>query len=370
MRAEAAWLIALARSDESPPPGPASVDLERWLELARLHQMAPLAHWCCSAAGEPSPWRTALHEVFESLRVEYLHHMMRNESLRTDLADLFTALEEKGIEAVVFKGPWLAFEAYPDPGTRPVDDIDLGVRERDYTGTAEVLTQLGYRTQGALPSSPSEALERAHYRSQLRFAARGRRMVELHFRMINIGPPSAAEPWLWERARTISIGPAMIRTPGAEAMLLHLCLHANQHGFSVLRLLHDVRFALERIGRGLDLDAFLALVNDLRCSPAIYHSLRLSSELCGAPVPTDLARVLRPGFLRRRIFSAVWCLPHARRLEASRRRMETESPLLYLLEMGRLSDKARYVGGMMREAGGPLAFLRAARRLMPGPRGA
>ena len=42
--------------------------------------------------------------------------------------------------------------------------------------------------------------------------------------------------------------------------------------------------------------------------------------------------------------------------------MELEAPLLYLLEMGRLRDKLRYLAGVVREAGGLGPFVAKARR--------
>jgi hypothetical protein len=304
------------------------------------------------------------------LRQAYLHHRLRNEALLQDLATLTDAFGAAGIEALVLKGPWLAYGAYPDPGTRPIGDIDLCVREWDYPRVLSTLREIGWTTSQQLPEKPITALRSAHYREQLRLGARGRRPIEIHFRLVPVGPPAADDDWVWATARELQVGRTRIRVPGPEAMLLQLLLHANQHGFALLRLLHDVRWALERDGRALDMAILLERIRSLRCSTAAFHTFELAQELAGADVSCIDLQALKPSRTRRIWFSAVWALHAARRLEPRRRRTHLEAPRLYLLEMGRARDKLRYALEVAR--GGRLGSL--ARRSLPslnaGDRGA
>jgi hypothetical protein len=344
---EGSLLLDLIRGAE---PGTerhsAAVDPERLLELVRAHQVDGLAHSLLGRAGPEAVSRVP-REAHDELRLRHAHDLVRNERLLEELGDVTCRLAARGIEALVFKGPWLAFEAYPDPGARRVDDIDLGVHERDYGGAVEVLEAAGYRLLGAPPRNGTEALRRAHYGGQLRFSCMGRRMVELHFRMINLGPPRN-EDWVRERAMSLEIPRGRVAVPGPEAMLVHLLLHANQHGYGVLRLLCDVRYGLERTAAILDRDRLVARVRCLRCSASAYHGLLLARELAGADVPADLLAALRPRALRRKLFEAVWRVPSVRRLEGHRRPRRVESPFLYLCEVGGWEDKLRYLGGIAR----------------------
>ncbi len=360
MRPEVAALFELL-GVPGPEPRAArgAADARALFELAQRHQVAALVYHLWKSRASCDDARPGIPpEVRPSFRMAFLHHALRNEVLWRNLTELCAALESRGIEALVFKGPWLAFRAYPDPGTRPVDDIDLAIRERDYGGALEVLSSLGYRPDGSVPPDAEGALRRAHYGRQLRFKAWGRRPLELHLRMVNLGPPAPEERWLWERARALQLEGGTIRVPGPEAMLLHVLFHANQHGFVLLRLLFDVRYTLDRARDELDAGAFLALVREHRLRGSAYHGLCLARDLAGAAVPQALLDALRPGPLSRARFEWLWNLGAARALRSRRRRMELESPRFYLLEMGRLRDKARYVLAVMQEAGGPLAFLR------------
>lgn len=353
MRPEAAHLLALCRADPAPR---IPVDSDRLVDLARAQELGALAYWNwrCSVRLGLAP-ATLDCAAVEELKLVYLHHLLRNESLALDIEALRAALHERGIPALFFKGPLLAYEAYPDPGARPVGDLDVGIREGDYPGAVDALRCLGYVPDGTLPRSATSALRRAHYGEQLRFHARGRRMVELHFRMVNMGPPRD-EDWVWRSSRYLAVGSTRVRVPAPTATLLHLALHANQHAFAVARIFFDVRYALD-LGE-IDWDRFLSEVRALRCATAVYHSLCLARDLAAAAIPPAVLDDLRPGALGRRRFRACWDVGRARRLEARRGRQEVESPKLYLLEVGRMRDKLRYVAGLVAEAGGPFRFVR------------
>ena len=365
----AAALVRALAAGEAPEPGHAALSESDWRaagDLAALHQVDALCWWMSRPLerGGTLELPRALHDRW---RLAYLHHRLRNEALANDLARLLDELAAAGVEALCLKGPWMAFHAFPDPGTRPVGDIDLCVRETHYSGALDALRSAGWRSRDPLPGNVAEALWESHYRRQLRFTARGRRPVELHFRLLNMGPPGAPENWVWDNARELRLGSTRLRVPGPEAMLLHLLLHANQHGFAVLRLLHDVRWAIEADRMVVDMAAFRHTVRGLGCAASCYHALELAAELAGARLPDGVER-LRPSLPRRALFSRLWRLEAARRLAAVRRRQEMESPLFYLLEMGRPVDKLLYALRVTAAAGGPLRLARAMMRLTAPPR--
>lgn len=344
-REAAEILLRLTRGE---PPGDGTFAVGRSvLDLAVRHQVAGLIHTgVLGGESRGDLLRDFSQEVRDGFKLQYLLDRMRNEQLAIEIAELHDALLEKGVPNLFLKGPSLAFDAYPDPGARPVGDIDLCVPEGEFHGASEVLLALGYAPSTPLPRSPAEALHRAHYSEQLRFNRRGRRMVELHFRLINFGPPRPEEQWVWAARRALGIRGREVSVPSVETTLLHLLLHANQHAFSVLRLLFDVRFALERAGDGFRSEDVASRIAALRCGCAAYHSLLLASELAGAVVPEALLRSLRPGVMRRSAFRRLWRLQRVRRLAAPRPPMRLEAPLFYLLEVGRPSEKLRYLTGI------------------------
>lgn len=365
MSREAAFVMGLARGDLDAAGACARepLDENRVAHLFTTHQVGPLCHWA---------WRNGMSDhgvppdhvpgnALASARHAYLHHSVRNEHIAATIDGLEAVFSERDVNALYLKGPWLAFRAYPEPGTRPIGDIDLCVHPRDYAAAVAALGDAGYEPADEIPDTPDAAYDRAQFSRQLRFTARGRPPVELHFRMINMGPPVDDERWVWDTSREVAVGPAMIRVPGPEAMMLHLLLHANQHGFAILRLLHDIRWAVARCP-DLDWELLDIHVLRLRSRAAAYHALLLARDLAGAAVPQAALDAWRPARLRRGLYAWAWNLSQVRGLDAPRRRMETESPRFYLLEMGTWAQKWRYVRDVVRLAGGTRAFITKARR--------
>jgi putative nucleotidyltransferase-like protein len=360
-RPEAAFVMALARGDLARCAAiPAAVlDPERIEQLAARHEVDALCWWM-SQGGQAFAWPS--ESLGARFRLRFLFHLLRNESLLGDLDHVARALSARGVEALFLKGPWLAASAYPSPGCRPVSDIDLCIREACYEPALRALGDAGYRPLSELPATGARALERAHYGAQLRFSASGRRPLELHFRLVNVGPPSPDEEWVWRTSRALAVAGGEIRVPGPEAMLLHLSIHAAQHGFANLRLAHDIRWALERDGARIDPALLLDAIAALRFGATAYRSLALALEQAGARSERLPLAELRPGVVRRQLGEWLWRLPAARALESRPRATRLEAPRLFLLGMGRARDKLRYVAGIAREAGGLLPLLRAAVR--------
>lgn len=342
-----------------------------WRAVASLgtnHQVAALCHWFLTKNEglQPAKDRRINPEFKKELRLSYAHQLMRNEHLFRGIVELDEELDLRDVPAIYLKGPWLALKAYPELATRPIGDIDLCVREESFTRAVQALESLGYRHRGRLPDSSEQALEQAHFGGQLRFEALGRHPVELHFRIENWGPPSSGEPWLWDTVRTIRVGSRRLMVPGPDQMLLHLLLHANQHGFKTLRFLHDIRWALEADKNRFDLNWLLWRVRSLRCHSSVYHTLLFARQLAGASFPDEWLRVLRPNRLRRILYYWVWQVPSVRGLSRISRAMNIESPYFYLWELGTISNKFRFVRSVVSAAGGLGPTLHKLRRAMIG----
>lgn len=350
MLPEAQLILAASRGDDEALCGRAPIDAQRVLALAGAHQVVGLIHLAHRVQPGCAP-SSELGQVLKTMESVFWNDAARNELLRRDLVSLQQGLTDRRIDAMVLKGPFLAYVAYPHPGARHVGDIDLCLSENDYGAAVDLLAELGYAARDPLPESGKLALARAHHAEQLRFTAPGRRPVELHFRLVNLGPPRP-EPWLWSTSRSVDLGPTTIRVPGPEAMLFHLALHVAQHGFAVLRLLHDIRFALEADGDRIDPDRLLEIARPSRCEAVVYHALVLARELAGARVPPALLAALRPGRLRRAWFEQAWFLGRVRRLAAPLLPDSLEAPRLYLLEMDTLRRRLGYLRVVLRQNGG------------------
>jgi len=344
--AEARFVSALASGARESMRLPGNVfDWRVARQLCRRHQIAALCGYMI--VGLQEPLRGEGSDFAEYVTGELRENTSRNLKLLAELRELNEELERAGVSALFFKGPWLAHEAYPALGTRLIGDIDLGISETEYHSAVDMLRTLGYQSESALPRTSRDALKRAHYREQLRFSADGRWPVELHFRMVNLGPPGPREGWVDRTSREFSIGHSRLRVPGPEAMLVHLLIHANQHGFRTLRLLHDIRWQLEKDVGKVDDSLLLSSIERLRMRTCAFFGLALAREVAGAKVPLGWMDALRPSSLRARAYRRLWSVKRVATLDPRGWGQRLEAPRFYLLEMGGPLDKLRYLRGIL-----------------------
>lgn len=143
-------LITCLRSALNGTPPEIASGAFNWESLfrqARLHEVDrflfpwlaayfPDAFQARSSDTEGSPtaaWRTAF---LRSLPLTLMRHRQLNE--------LLSACGQAGISLIPLKGVWLSETAYDDPAQRPMSDIDLLARSRDYDACHRLLQSLGY----------------------------------------------------------------------------------------------------------------------------------------------------------------------------------------------------------------------------------
>ncbi|MBW1988183.1 MAG: nucleotidyltransferase family protein [Deltaproteobacteria bacterium] len=213
-------------------PDPGKVDDDALAALAGEEGLSGFLWERLSRAGRTPP---------EGLKRRYLAAAAKNTLAREALANLDRALEGTGLSVMVHKGASLAFSVYPDPGQRPMEDVDLLVREEQRPALAEVLEGLGY---GAQPRAP-----------HLFFGPAARVDLHTHLLAVERVPararlvPAGMAP-VWEAAAPLE-GFINLLTPCPEDGLLFLSLHGLKHSFSRLVWLLDLDLLLEQGGKAL-----------------------------------------------------------------------------------------------------------------------
>jgi len=279
-------------------------------------------------------------QVRDALLLRYHRNGLRNAWIREFLETVVEDLHHRGVEVMLLKGAVLAFGVYDRPEHRGLGDVDFLVREEDFRGLRAALEAFGYRT--ALPALETTDLPRfAHCVRQVRFAARQGPPVEVHFRLLNLGLPPPVEP-AWDTAVPFRLGTAEVRVPSPERFLLHLCLHAQQHAFALLRLFADLT-VWSRQGT-VETGRFVALARLHRLTTASWLAVRLSEELLGPPSGGDALRIaLRPSFWKRALAERVWRISEARRLAVRLGAVEAELPRAFLLGEAPWTEKLAFL---------------------------
>jgi hypothetical protein len=115
-------------------------DWSDFIATANEQRLLPLAYWTFKRLRVQTP-----DGVNRLMASAYLRQKVVAKTQITALLQALDALSKNGVEAVVLKGGILASKLYPEPGLRPMDDIDILVSPNMVMRARDVLVSLGYQ---------------------------------------------------------------------------------------------------------------------------------------------------------------------------------------------------------------------------------
>lgn len=199
------------------------VDWEDLVARAEMQGIGPLVYTHVQAAGIDVPPAARL-----SLQGLYLRHR-HAAGVRTQvLGEILAACQGQNIPILTLKGAALAYLVYPQPGLRPMRDLDLLVRPMDLERTRHVLDQLRF------VDPPYRLPGDHHHLTAMSRTVDGLLVsVEVHHALLS--DPRRGEPArlddLIDAALAFDLpaagGSVTARTLGREDMLWHI----YRHGF-------------------------------------------------------------------------------------------------------------------------------------------
>lgn len=223
----------------------------------------------------------------------------RQQSIMLQLTEILDAAQKAAIDVLVLKGAYLTAHVYPEPGLRPMNDIDILVRPNQLAAMEDVLSGLGYaghykdpalgarvtkhtssfrRSEKEVPETPNPYLSTA-----------GDRTVEPHVSLEEswYGLRADFTPGIWERTVQAEFDGRVARALCASDLLLHLSVHFSFHlimGYPSLVQLVDLMVLSPRLS-GEDWQAVVQRATARHAAGFIYAALRLARSGLGAPVP-------------------------------------------------------------------------------------
>ena len=205
-------------------------------------------------------------------------------------------MTDAGLEPVVFKGPAVAAR-YPEPGLRPMEDIDLLLPRRDHQRALAALAAAGWRV--VRPGGPDR------YDTVLTHDEVPSLSLELHYGLEGTSQRvTALDPGaLWERRQPIACaGTPAFGLPLADELVV-LAAHAGKphHGFVRLAWVADLAMivgdAAER-GTPVDWERVRAIAAEARCLTVVAAALALAARV-GVEPPAGLFPLPTPGLAGR-----------------------------------------------------------------------
>ena len=262
-------------------------------------------------------------------------------------------LTDVGLEPVVFKGPAVAAR-YPEPGLRPMDDIDLLLPRADHQHALEALGRAGWQV-----TRPGSA---GHYDTVLSHREIPSFLLEVHYGLEEASERATAldSDKLWARRQPLECaGTNAFGLPPVEEIVV-LGVHAGKPHHRFVRLVWMADLAMivghaKRHDIAIDWDDVLDVARAARCVPVVGAALAMARR-AGLDAPDGLFPLPRRGQRGdtvRQLLSVTWPL---------RQRDLTDYQFNYALTDGRarrarmlfrhlvlghrLRDRARRVAGL------------------------
>ncbi len=254
-------------------------------DLAEHHGIAPLAYRNLQRASIKPP--RAIAQAFQGLTLRH----RRSAEIRTRmLAQILDVLNNSGIPAIVLKGGALMHLIYPEPGIRPMRDLDILV----HSGRAAAAQQRLIHELGFVPKGEHRGFMFHHH--HLPTIARDQDglmvSVEIHTDALSGDVPEhLAADSLSGPLQSFMLGGRPVHTLGHTDMLRHLCRHAFEPAAEIkLGSIADIIGYATRYLDDIDWQelarSYAFVINTIRC---LHYVCPLPDQLLyklGAP-PAD-----------------------------------------------------------------------------------
>lgn len=317
LSAEEGLLVTAAAGRCAAPVAGGPVRWEALGELARWHRVLPLL-WAHVRDGGALVPADVPAPVLDALRGQARGEAARTLQLQFELDRALGALDGAGIPVVLLKGAALAGTVYPDPGLRPMIDLDLLVGRDDVQRALEVVQPLGYDVSGAALGRDDEArLATIHHHFPLTKSG-GAVVIELHHGVL-VDRLDFDVQGIWDRSASHP-GGRPCRLPSPEDLFLHVAVHFAfdriQRGASSLGQVADVVRIADRWP--LDWPAVVERARANEVADRLFLALHATDALAGAVAPAEVVDELRPAgfteelgeqFVRQRVLVAEPALP-------------------------------------------------------------
>jgi hypothetical protein len=196
-----------------------AADFTVWREFipaVEKHGMAPLFYRNALKAGIELP-----EDIKFQLRGLVLRHRVAAQARTRCLGEILQAANSAGIEVVLLKGAAMAHLVYPEPGLRPMRDMDLLARPDQAASLQNLLIGMGYKPEEDVP------WDHQHLAGLKKEVNGFKVSIEVHHHVFHFSWRGRAVNVKegMERARPFSIEGAPAKSLGPEDMLWHTYQH-------------------------------------------------------------------------------------------------------------------------------------------------
>lgn len=280
------------------------IDWPRVAFVAGSHGVLPLVYRQLKSAGLASA-------DLAPMRAEFYGNALNNLHLARELARVAGLLSGQGIEAIAFKGPVLAIQAWGDLALRQFNDLDLLVHPADAARAVEVLIADGYAALTFDRLHPDLSIARRCEDEFMRPDSVA--MIDLHWELnpsyFAYGPVGEE---VWGRSASMRVEGVEMQTLGPADLVLFLAVHASKHGWINLGWICDFNAAMRALPDA-EMPAIAEAARRSGCLRMLLLAIALAADVLEAPIPPGFNDPIRRdaavGALRagieRRLFATI-----------------------------------------------------------------
>jgi hypothetical protein len=226
--------------------------------------------------------------ALERMRGAARANTLRCLGLTAEMLRIHGELQSGGIQAIPYKGPVTAAQAYGDVSMREYEDLDFVLRQRDLPKADEVMRRLGYRARypwiHEAEATGSLAPGEYNYREESRGI-----IAELHTEhTMRHFPLRLDVEDFGGRLAPVDLSGHTLKTFCVEDTLLLLCVHGAKDFWERIIWVADIAELAQR-GSGPDWDAVFRRAEKMRMGRMLRVGLALAMELLDAPLPAEVA---------------------------------------------------------------------------------
>ena len=259
--------------------------------MAKSEGVGPLLYWHFKDGNWPAGMPTELQNW---LRQSYYQTAANNAVLFKELERILAAFAEAEIPVIVLKGAVLAQTLYPDPGLRPMGDLDFLIKEEIINQGLEILYPFGYKEYK--PEIAPGINQLLGYEIGLSGGPNNKVITELHWNLVAGGVDWRSPPieWFWEQTSSFGNFPkAQTFTP--EAHLLYAAAHSVlQHGMMQARLLwlFELHLMISQWRERLDWDELIKIAKMIEWTPILRAVFEITQNYFDTDIPVKVIHKL------------------------------------------------------------------------------
>lgn len=257
--------------------------LSEMTALAHTHAIFPLVYHAIQTHASDLLSDANLAE----LKQQNMTIVMQNMQMTAELTHIIRLLEEKGIEALAFKGPALAQMAYGDITLRQYVDLDIFIHKKNIVQVADLLAINHYNPRVELKYVSNEAF--LDVNSDCQFYQKTQSiLLEVHWTVFRNAYSSKMKNInLWNNTCKVKLQNTTINTFNEETLLLYLCMHGSKHIWKRIEWITDIDRLITALPN-LRWDDIYSMAETVDGKTMLNLGLSLASQFFNTPLPDHI----------------------------------------------------------------------------------